>query len=191
MVGAHRLEAARAASGQTDGVSVLSRASLAAEPRTLVDVFDATVRVHPNAPAIDDGNSVLTYAELRAEAARVAASLGNAGITPGTRVGVRIPSGGVELYAAILGILVAGAAYVPVDVDDPDERARLVFKEAGVDGTLTAGLRYEPHGSRRDAVSLTRLTPAHDAWIIFTSGSTGTPKGVAVTHRSASAQQFK
>ena len=81
----------------------------------------------------------------------------------------------------------AGAAYVPVDVDDPDERARLVFDEADVDGTLTAGLRFEPRASHRDAVSLSLLSPAHDAWIIFTSGSTGTPKGVAVTHRSAAA----
>ncbi len=166
---------------------MLSRASLAAEPRTLVDVFDATVRVHPDAPALDDGNVVLTYAELRAEAGRVAASLTEAGVTPGARVGVRIPSGSVELYAAILGVLVAGAAYVPVDVDDPDERARLVFDEADVDGTLTAGLRFEPRPSHRDALSLSLLSPAHDAWIIFTSGSTGTPKGVAVTHRSAAA----
>ena len=174
-------------SGQTDAVSVLSRASLAAEPRTLVDVFDATVRAHPDAPALDDGNVVLSYAELRAEAGRVATSITEAGVTPGARIGVRIPSGSVELYAAILGVLVAGAAYVPVDVDDPDERARLVFDEADVDGTLTAGLRFEPRVSHRDARSLSLLSPAHDAWIIFTSGSTGTPKGVAVTHRSAAA----
>lgn len=79
-----------------------------------------------------------------------------------------------------------GAAYVPVDADDPDERAELVFGEANVVGVITeAGLVRGPGSSRgwRAAEPLGR----DDAWIIFTSGSTGTPKGVAVTHRSAAA----
>ena len=103
---------------------------------------------------------------------------------PGDRVGVRVPSGTIELYTAILGVLAAGAAYVPVDVDDPDERAATVFREAGVARVLVEG----------DLAILTKRTATprppsvtDDAWIIFTSGSTGAPKGVAVTHRSAAA----
>lgn len=97
-----------------------------------------------------------------------------------------MPSGSYALYVAILATLAAGAAYVPVDADDPDERAELVFGEAGVVGVITeAGLIRGPGSSRgwRAGAPLGR----DDAWIIFTSGSTGTPKGVAVTHRNAAA----
>ena len=97
----------------------------------------------------------------------------------GDRIGIRMPSGSYALYVAILSTLATGAAYVPVDADDPDERAELVFGEAGVVAIITeAGLLRGPGSSRgwRAAAPLTR----DDAWIIFTSGSTGTPKGVAV-----------
>src|SRR6185312_12952586 len=74
----------------------------------------------------------------------------------------------------------------PVDAHDPDERAALVFGEAGVVAVITdKGLVRATGSSRgwRAAAPLSR----DDAWIIFTSGSTGTPKGVAVTHRNAAA----
>ncbi|WP_257956450.1 AMP-binding protein [Nocardioides sp. B-3] len=67
---------------------------------------------------------MLTYAELAEAADHVAAELHEAGVVVGDKVGVRIKSGTTDLYVAILGILCAGAAYVPVDADDPDERAR-------------------------------------------------------------------
>ncbi|KJY18119.1 AMP-binding protein, partial [Streptomyces katrae] len=106
----------------------------------------------------------------------------------GDRVGVRVPSGTNDLYVSVLAVLAAGAAYVPVDAEDPDERARLVFAEAGVRAVLGAGPGIEVTGPRaHDRVRSAPPTPGHDAWIIFTSGSTGKPKGVAVTHRSAAA----
>src|SRR6476646_4402194 len=70
--------------------------------------------------------------ELLASAADVSTALRDEGVGRGDRVGVRIPSGTTDLYVAIVGILLTGAAYVPVDHDDQDERARLVFNEAGV-----------------------------------------------------------
>ena len=101
-------------------------------PRTLVDVLaDVTAR-HPDAPALDDTRTVLTYTELTERARHLAVELAAAGVCRGDRVGVRAPSGTADLYVAVLGILRAGAAYVPVDVDDPPERADLVFSEAGV-----------------------------------------------------------
>ncbi|MEZ0448588.1 Pls/PosA family non-ribosomal peptide synthetase [Cellulomonas sp. ICMP 17802] len=158
------------------------RSHLAAPPRTLLDVLDATVAAHPDAPAIDDGSAVLTYRELADAVRDAAGGLTAAGIGPGDRVGVRIPSGTAGLYTAILAVLAAGAAYVPVDVDDPPERARTVFGEAGVARVLTEGGLATARGTtpRRPGLD-------DDAWIIFTSGSTGAPKGVAVTHRSAAA----
>ena len=82
------------------------RADLAPAPRTLLDVLEATALTHGEAPAIDDGSTVLTYAELLVAVRSAAAGLAGAGIGPGDRVGVRIPSGTAELYTAILGVLV-------------------------------------------------------------------------------------
>ncbi|MDQ1647613.1 MAG: hypothetical protein QOJ50_3797, partial [Cryptosporangiaceae bacterium] len=157
----------------------------AAPERTLAGVFAATVRDHPGAPALDDGTTTLTYAELATEAEKVAIRLTEVGVGRGHRVGVRIPSGTAELYVAILGALVAGAAYVPVDADDPAERAELVFGEAGVRAVLGAGGELAVRPGLASAAA--DPGPGDDAWIIFTSGSTGKPKGVAVSHRSAAA----
>ncbi|MER6085539.1 Pls/PosA family non-ribosomal peptide synthetase [Streptomyces sp. NPDC001833] len=160
-------------------------AGAAASPRTLVDVFEATVRAHPDEPALDDGTAQLTYRALAAEVARLRVRLAEAGIGLGDRVGIRVPSGTNDLYIAVLGVLAAGAAYVPVDAEDPDERAALVFGEAEVAAVLGEGLHIDVR--RTSERPSGRPGAEHDAWIIFTSGSTGKPKGVAVTHRSAAA----
>jgi non-ribosomal peptide synthetase-like protein len=160
--------------------------SHAPEPRTLIDILYDTAARHPDSPAIDDGEVQLTYAELIADISESVEWLATRGIGRGDRIGIRMPSGSYALYVAILATLASGAAYVPVDADDPDERADLVFTEAQVVAIITeAGLIRAPGSSRgwRAAAPLGR----DDAWIIFTSGSTGTPKGVAVTHRSAAA----
>ncbi|WP_427019118.1 Pls/PosA family non-ribosomal peptide synthetase [Pseudarthrobacter sp. P1] len=166
--------------------------------RTLVDILAATAARYPDATALDDGARSLSYADLLATVRDYAATLGAAGLGAGDRIGIRIPSGTAELYIAILATLVVGAAYVPVDADDPDERARLVFGEAVVAAVLTgrtaanaSGLALDDDGvpAGRGGPARTPRLPegGDDAWIIFTSGSTGTPKGVAVAHRSAAA----
>ncbi|GED96606.1 Pls/PosA family non-ribosomal peptide synthetase [Gordonia crocea] len=172
----------------------------AAPPRSLRDIFLATASAHPDAIAIDDGQTPLNYRQVLALVRRNAATLAGAGIGPrgdsltGSRVGIRMTSGTRQLYLAILSVLFAGAAYVPVDVDDPDERANLVFGEADVDAIITdEGIFRAEHGrptervTERPAMITPLPTVDDDAWIIFTSGSTGTPKGVAVTHRNAAA----
>lgn len=181
---------------------LMSRSSETPSPRTLLEILHATAALAPDASAIEDDRGALSYRELMARVNLIAGRLRAAGVERGDRVGVRMPSGTRELYLSILGVLAAGAAYVPVDVDDPEERASLVFSEALVRGVLTTA-GYSPAGSH-DPVDVifdhaaphlstaatpmaSRPVPADDAWIIFTSGSTGTPKGVAVTHRSAAA----
>lgn len=178
----------------------LLRADRAAPPRTLVDIVRQTAAELPDAPALDNGAEVLTYAEFLDAAGTVAVALREVGVGVGDRVGVRIPSGTTDLYVAILGILLAGAAYVPVDADDPDERARLVFTEADVAAVIGAELVIAPRlrstvgeadtdagatDGAADHEAFDDPTPEDDAWVIFTSGSTGKPKGVAVSHRSA------
>ncbi|RCG27116.1 amino acid adenylation domain-containing protein [Sphaerisporangium album] len=180
--------------------------------RTLVEILEETTRAHPGAPALDDGRVVLSYAGLRDEAGALAGRLRAAGAGPGERVGVRVPSGTADLYVAILAVLTAGAAYVPVDADDPDERAELVFGEAGVRLVVGEGRALTFRGETEPEAASTRTPgtgdagpvvpgdagssaarggraprPGDDAWVIFTSGSTGKPKGVAVSHRSAAA----
>ncbi|MDY7086970.1 MAG: Pls/PosA family non-ribosomal peptide synthetase [Actinomycetota bacterium] len=153
--------------------------------RTLVDVFDATVQAHPYARALDAGGVALTYRELAGRVDAVRSELAGHGIGAGDRVGVRVSSGTAELYLAILGVLAAGAAYVPVDADDPAERAELVFAEAAVSAVIGDNLKITLR--RTPAGRPGRPQPSDDAWIIFTSGSTGTPKGVAVPHGAAAA----
>ncbi|MEO8815905.1 MAG: Pls/PosA family non-ribosomal peptide synthetase [Mycobacterium sp.] len=162
------------------------RSSSAPRPRTLISILYSTAARYPDAAAIDDGTVMLTYAELTADIEETVAWLAVRGIGRGDRIGVQMPSGTCALYTAILAVLATGAAYVPVDADDPAERTELVFAEAEVAAVITEqGLVRGPGASRgwRAAAPLSR----DDAWIIFTSGSTGTPKGVAVTHRNAAA----
>lgn len=156
-----------------------------ASPRTLVDILDASVRAYPDEPALDDGRRCLTYRALAVEIEALRRRLAAAGVGLGDRVGIRVPSGTNDLYIAILAVLAVGAAYVPVDAEDPDERAELVFGEAEVRAVVGAGHRLTVNGTA--GVPAARPGTGHDAWIIFTSGSTGRPKGVAVSHRSAAA----
>ena len=92
-----------------------------------------------------------------------------AGIGVGDRVGVRISSGTAELYVAILAVLAAGAAYVPVDADDPEERAELVFGEAGVcavlgdNGSMTRAQRADRHAGLCPATATTRGSSSRPA----------------------------
>ncbi|WP_309108475.1 Pls/PosA family non-ribosomal peptide synthetase [Arthrobacter sp.] len=165
----------------------LKGALKAPAPRTLVEIFKDSVATYPDSSALDDGRACLSYTELQAEVRAYARQLQRSGIGAGHRVGVRIPSGTNELYVAILAVLFVGAAYVPVDADDPDERARLVFAEAGVSAVLGVGGIQNAPAPGGSLPAPRPAAPDDDAWIIFTSGSTGTPKGVAVTHRSAAA----
>ena len=176
-----------------DPQEALRRAAFAAPERTLIDILRHSVEQHPDASALDAGSGALSYRELWDEVETLSARLRADGVRSGDRVGVRIDSGSAELYVSILAILRAGAAYVPVDADDSDERARLVFGEAQVVGIVGNGAQFvrragaaeappEPTSSGSDDP-----TVDDDAWVIFTSGSTGVPKGVAVTHRNAAA----
>ncbi|MFZ0530633.1 MAG: AMP-binding protein, partial [Propionicimonas sp.] len=127
-----------AAAPKSAAVAVIDRSQEAPPPRTLVDILRQTASRHPDSAAIDDPSGAITYTELMAEVESAASALARAGVRPGDRVGVRLPSGSRGLYVAILAVLAARAAYVPVDADDPRERADLVFSEAEVVGVLTA-----------------------------------------------------
>ncbi|MCY7326663.1 MAG: AMP-binding protein, partial [Microbacteriaceae bacterium] len=113
--------------------------------RTLVDILAETAVQYPDALALLDTDGGVSYRRLVRIVSDRASQLTRSGVRRGDRVGIRIPSGSRELYISILATLVTGAAYVPVDADDPEERARLVFGEAGVVGVIGVDGVLAPH----------------------------------------------
>lgn len=165
-------------------------------PQTIGDVFAQRARAHPQRVAVIDGAQHVDYARLSARADAIAQALLARGVEPGALVGVCVGRTW-ELAAALLGVLRAGAAYVPLDPDYPRDRVRYMLGHARaalaiVDDAHAAALCEDaPQRLRldevRDAaapVPLPEAAATDLAYVIYTSGSTGRPKGVAVEHRS-------
>ncbi|SCD99386.1 pristinamycin I synthase-2, partial [Streptomyces sp. OspMP-M43] len=158
-------------------------------PITLPDLFARSASRFPDAVAVQDAATALTYRELAARAHRLARALVRRGAGPGRTVAVRLPRS-ADLVTAILAVAASGAALVPLDPEWPDERAELVLAETRPVHVLTPGEPVSlPEAADAataldDGDRLTPLLPAHLAYIIHTSGSTGRPKGVVVPHAS-------
>ncbi|WP_339538562.1 non-ribosomal peptide synthetase [Pseudomonas sp. RA_15y_Pfl2_54] len=156
----------------------------------------------PDALAVTFGSTQLTYAELDAQANRLAHKLIELGVGPEVRVGVAMPRS-EQLLIALLAVLKAGGAYVPLDPDYPadrvaymleDSRARVLLTEQAVAATLTVPgetqvllLDQVSLNSYSDVAPQTSVAPDNLAYVIYTSGSTGKPKGVAIAHRNVMA----
>ncbi|KIR62277.1 hypothetical protein TK50_30480 [Micromonospora haikouensis] len=160
-------------------------------PPPAVDTIAHRVARHarrrPDAPAVSCAGQRLTYAQLDARATRVARALAAHGVAPGDRVGVCLDRS-VDLIAVLLGVLRAGAAYVPVDPAYPAERIRYTVEDSGV-ALLVGGGGIDPAGLTAGPDDAAGEEPAaggpdDTAYVIYTSGSTGRPKGVCVPHRN-------
>ncbi|MFJ9559192.1 amino acid adenylation domain-containing protein [Streptomyces fuscichromogenes] len=152
---------------------------------TVLDRFADTVAARPDAVAVQHATAVLDYRDLDRESRRLAAGLAARGVRPGEAVGVRMPRG-LPWAVAVLGILRAGAVYLPLAPGDPDERVARMVRRADCRLVLTRA-EYEAAleaGETRPADPAATVVAAGDpAYVIFTSGSTGEPKGATVTHR--------
>ncbi len=153
--------------------------------------FFAHAAQAPDRPALLWLEGALSYGELAQWALRIAGGLVAAGVQPGDLVAVTLPKGPSQV-AAILGVLAAGAAYVPSGIDQPAARRERMFAAAGVrhvvaEGAWPADVRVispaEPGGE--PLAEIVETVSAATAYVIFTSGSTGQPKGVEVSHRAA------
>ncbi|MEU8365332.1 amino acid adenylation domain-containing protein [Nonomuraea sp. NPDC048882] len=176
-------------------------------PATLVELFEAQVSRSPAAVAVASGEAELSYAELDERANRLARLLIGRGVAVESTVGL-VLGRGVEWVVAVLGVLKAGAAFLPLDPVYPADRiafsladadAALVVTSSAQAGRGLGGVRQvvvdDPavvtelgglSGERLSARERAgRLVPGCLAYVIYTSGSTGRPKGVMVTHEGA------
>ncbi|WP_245633548.1 non-ribosomal peptide synthetase [Amycolatopsis jejuensis] len=154
-------------------------------PGGLVERFTAHADAAPDAPALVCDGRTSTYGELDQRTTRLANALRARGVGPGEVVAIHSERS-TELVVAVLGVLKAGAAYLPLDPAQPPARREAMIEDARPalvlrdDPDSIAALAAEGDPKRR----LVPAGPGETAYVIYTSGSTGRPKGVAVTHHS-------
>ncbi|WP_300014096.1 Pls/PosA family non-ribosomal peptide synthetase [Pseudonocardia sp.] len=171
-----------------------------ARPARLQQFLEATAKRVPDAVAVQDGDRRMTYRELDERADQLAHHLRRARLRPDARVGILLRRSW-RTYVALLGVLKAGAAFVPIDPAAPPDRIGYIAEDAGLELLLT-GEELVPNTAdlRCPVLALDRAQGEIDAeprtrpalhtgddpacYVIYTSGSSGRPKGVEVAHSS-------
>ena len=165
--------------------------------QTVHGAFEVQAERQPHGIAVQQGSEALTYQQLNQRANQLAHHLLELGVQADDRVALCCRRG-PQMLVGLLGILKAGAGYVPIDPAYPAERIAYLLQDSAPVAVLAetstrellgpvAVVDLQDPGWQRHAVSnpqLPALTPAHLAYVIYTSGSTGQPKGVMVEHRT-------
>ncbi|MFH8492330.1 amino acid adenylation domain-containing protein [Streptomyces longisporoflavus] len=147
----------------------------------LVELVTRQARTTPDAPAVIGEETSYTYGELEARANRLAHWLIDRGVRPESLVAVRLPRSS-DLVVALLAVLKAGAAYIPIDPDHPGSRIDYILDDSRPALVLDAGtLAGADLAGYADTAPAPRVAPENTAYVIYTSGSTGNPKGVAIS----------
>src|SRR5439155_15167309 len=169
-----------------------SRPAAPPGPHVLHAIFEAQADARPEAVAIVFGGEETTYANLESRANRLARHLRRRGVGPGSMVAMLLPRS-PDAYAALLGILKAGAAYVPIDPEYPVDRVAYILEDSGAGALVTAAdlagrygafhgevVRVDADCEAIAAESAARLPsgevgvgPLDLCYVIYTSGSTG------------------
>jgi len=169
--------------------------------RTLHQPFEAQAAKIPAAPAVSCDGYTISYGDLNAQANQLARYLQGRSIGPEDRVGLYLGRS-LDMVIGILGVLKAGAAYVPLDPSYPRERLAYMLEDASIALVLTQEMLVpnlppstapvvclDRHCTLFTSLSTeapeVKTTADNLAYVIYTSGSTGQPKGVAVSHRNA------
>ncbi|MYY09398.1 amino acid adenylation domain-containing protein [Streptomyces sp. SID4919] len=147
----------------------------------MVGMFRRQVARSPDSIAVVAAGGTLSYGELDARAFAVAGGLRDRGVGPDDIVAVAIPRG-ADMVVAVVAVLAAGAAYLPVDPAQPPDRVAAVLADARPALVLTPGELRALEAAAVSAAPVTDPDPACAAYVIYTSGSTGRPKGVVVPH---------
>ncbi|WP_317446781.1 non-ribosomal peptide synthase/polyketide synthase [Streptomyces collinus] len=155
-------------------------------PRSPVELFAEQVRRTPDAPAVRDGDTELTYRRLEDWSDALASRLLVGGLRAEDRVALLMDRC-AELVVAQLAVLKAGGAYVPVDVRAPEDRRRALIGRAGATAELTTADVAAAATAPADTPAPVPADADRLAYVMFTSGSTGEPKAVAVRHRDVAA----
>lgn len=168
--------------------------------RTVHELFEARTRRFPEAIAVATAGRALSYAEVNAEANRLAHHLKRLGVGPDSRVALCIGRA-PEMIIGLLGVLKSGGAYVPLDPNYPQEELAHILRDSGAEFLITQGdaaVRLKDFPIPRITLDEDRASlagqpdsdpgpppaPEHLAYVIYTSGSTGKPKGVAISHHN-------
>ena len=156
---------------------------------TLHEMFESRADQAPDAIALAYGEVRVTYGELEARANAVAADLARRGVGADAIVALLLDRSS-EMIVAMLGVLKAGAAYLPIDPDAPPDRVAYLLEDSGARAVIASRPVDHPYVIHADDVlppaprEPRRAEPHHLAYVIYTSGSTGLPKGVLVEHRN-------
>ncbi|WP_211293917.1 non-ribosomal peptide synthetase [Lentzea kentuckyensis] len=163
--------------------------------QTVVDLFDIAADRNPDRIALVAHGKSMTFAELRDRSRHLAGVLTDRGIGVETSVAIAVPRS-MDWVVALFGILRCGAAYVPLELDHPDERIAAIIDDARPSLIITTssvapriqGPAFELDGPWPDAEPVITFAPddpdrlKHAAYTIYTSGSTGKPKGVVTEY---------
>ncbi|MFI9721796.1 amino acid adenylation domain-containing protein [Streptomyces sp. NPDC052396] len=148
---------------------------------TLPELLEAQTARTPDAPAVQTGDTTLTYAQLNARANQLARHLITHGVGPEALVALRMPRS-ADLVVAVWAVLKAGGAYLPIDAEYPESRNDFMLRDAQPTLVLTGpvDVSHVPDGDLTDADRTAPLLPEHPCYVIYTSGSTGVPKAVSM-----------
>ena len=166
--------------------------------QSIHQVITEMAKKNPNAPAVAFEKDQLTYEQLNIQANQIAQLLLENGAKKDQPIGL-LADRSVEMIVGILGILKAGAAYLPLDPTYPAERINYMIEDAGVAILLsqdhliktiqkkeitTVGFKEARPITNENSVDLPTVNPEQIAYLIYTSGSTGQPKGVPISHKN-------
>jgi syringomycin synthetase protein SyrB1 len=158
----------------------------------LHEIFAARAKAFGDRIAVSECDRTLSYAELEAASSRLASALVRRGVKPGDLVGLYLERG-IDKVVGLLGILKAGAAYVPIDPAYPEQRIRFILEDSRLGFVVGAGglaplpatdARIVPIDADDGSAELPPVDADAACYVIYTSGSTGAPKGVLVEHRN-------